>query len=147
MNRGARRPLHARAGLSYRPRPMSSLAGTLDALTERFTELHTRKEDLFWSTKMGLTDDPAAAQRSHGEAEIAMNRFLQDPVRLGELRDFARRLANDLRGDERVITGEIAMLGALRVRNLHRTTRVGAQFTRGDKGVDRVSNKSGEVVS
>lgn len=65
---------------------MSNLNTTLDALTARFNELHTPKEDLFWAAKMGLTDDPAATQRRHAEAEIAMNRFLQDPQRLGELR-------------------------------------------------------------
>jgi hypothetical protein len=90
---------------------MSSLAATLDALTERFTELHTRKEDLFWASKMGLTDDPAATQRGLAEAEIAMNRFLQDPVRLGDLRDFERR--NEGTAQERtVLGGWIALFAA-----------------------------------
>jgi hypothetical protein len=65
---------------------MSTLAATLDALQETYLSLHTPKEDLFWAAKMGLTDDPGAAQRAHSEAEIAMNRFLQDPARLAALR-------------------------------------------------------------
>ena len=90
---------------------MSSLAATLDALTERYTELHTRKEDLFWSSKMGLTDDPAATQRGLGEAEIAMNRFLQDPARLGELRDFERR-GEGTEKERAVLHGWISLFAA-----------------------------------
>ncbi len=90
---------------------MSSLAATLDALTERFNELHTRKEDLFWTSKMGLSDDPAATQRSLADAEIAMNRFLQDPARLGELRDFERRNEGDER-QRRVLAGWVALFAA-----------------------------------
>ena len=90
---------------------MSSLAATLAALTERFTELHTRKEDLFWSSKMGLSDDPAATQRALADAEIAMNRFLQDPSRLGDLRAFER--AGEGTSQERtVLGGWIALFAA-----------------------------------
>jgi hypothetical protein len=58
----------------------------LHDLRDRYLELHTRKEDLFWASKMGLTDDPDATGRAFAEAEIALNRFLQDPVRLRALR-------------------------------------------------------------
>ncbi|MEZ4405101.1 MAG: M3 family metallopeptidase [Polyangiales bacterium] len=68
-----------------------TLATTLDALKDQFTELHTRKEDFFWAAKMGLTDDPAATQKSLSEAEVAMNRFLQDPARIAALREYEAR--------------------------------------------------------
>ncbi len=90
---------------------MRSLAATLDALTDTFNELHTAKEDLFWTTKMGLADDLPAARRAHADAEIAMNRFLQDPSRLGELRDFER--AGEGTAQQRaVLQGWIALFSA-----------------------------------
>jgi len=90
---------------------MTSLAATLDALKDTFTELHTRKEDLFWTSKMGLSDDAARTQREHGDAEIAMNRFLQDPARLTALRDFERQGKGS--ADERkILGGWIALFAA-----------------------------------
>ena len=68
--------------------PMTtSLASTLRSLQEEFLQLHTTKEDLFWSAKMGIADDPEAAQKALSAAEIGMNRFLQDPTALRRLRD------------------------------------------------------------
>jgi hypothetical protein len=90
---------------------MTTLAATLDALKDTFTELHTRKEDLFWAAKMGLTDDAARTQRDHGEAEIAMNRFLQDPQRLATLRDFERQ-GDGSAGERTVLGGWIALFAA-----------------------------------
>ncbi|MFO0602031.1 MAG: M3 family metallopeptidase [Polyangiales bacterium] len=90
---------------------MTTLPATLDALKDTFTELHTRKEDLFWAAKMGLTDDPARTQREHGEAEIAMNRFLQDPQRLATLRDFERR-GEGTAAERHVLAGWVALFAA-----------------------------------
>lgn len=90
---------------------MTTLPATLDALKDTFTQLHTRKEDLFWVAKMGLSDDAARTQREHGEAEIAMNRFLQDPQRLAALRDFERR-GEGTAAERRVLAGWIALFAA-----------------------------------
>ncbi|MBN1238412.1 MAG: peptidase M3 [Gammaproteobacteria bacterium] len=89
----------------------ATLAGTLDQLKQHYVELHTRKEDLFWITKMGLADDMAAARRAMAEAEIAWNRFLQEPARLAALRELEARGAGDAR-DVRVLRGWIRMLAA-----------------------------------
>ncbi|MEZ4393861.1 MAG: M3 family metallopeptidase [Polyangiales bacterium] len=89
---------------------MSTLAATLDGLQETFLSLHTPKEDLFWSAKMGLTDDPAAAQRAHSESEIAMNRFLQDPARLAALR--AIPAGEGTPAQRKVLEGWIALFSA-----------------------------------
>ena len=68
---------------------MSRISTILHDLKEHYVDLHGRKEDLFWITKMGLADDPARAQRDLAEAEIALGRFLQDPERLAGLRALA----------------------------------------------------------
>ena len=88
-----------------------TLATHLRDLREEYLDLHTRKEDLFWQAKMGLSDDAEAAQEALGRAEIAVNRFLQSPERLKALRGFERD--NDGTDEERhVLRGWIAMLGA-----------------------------------
>ncbi|MBI5512153.1 MAG: peptidase M3 [Deltaproteobacteria bacterium] len=90
---------------------MASLESVLDALKDRYTELHSHKEDLFWASKMGLTEDPGATRRALAEAEIACNRFLQDPERLRLLRDLeARREGSS--AQQHVLRGWIAMLRA-----------------------------------
>lgn len=58
----------------------------LDELNATYERLHTAKEDAFWEAKMGLGDDPDAAQRALDEREIALSGFLQDPERLGRVR-------------------------------------------------------------
>ena len=91
---------------------MSALAATLAQLTDHYVELHRRKEDLFWVTKMGLADDIAAARSAMADAEIEWNRFLQDPAKLASLRALETRLG---RGDARqagVLRGWIRMLAA-----------------------------------
>jgi hypothetical protein len=90
---------------------MTSLAPLLDDLARRFTELHGSKEDLFWITKMGLASDGAEARRRMAAAEIAYNRFLQDPARLRELRGHAEA-ARDASDEARVLSGWIATFAA-----------------------------------
>jgi len=90
---------------------MPTLAATLDALTAEFTALHTHKEDLFWSAKMGLTADPVTAQKALSEAEVAANRFLQDPARLAVLRDFASR-REGTEAEQKKLGGWIALFAA-----------------------------------
>jgi hypothetical protein len=90
---------------------MASLASVLDDLKDRYTALHSHKEDLFWASKMGLTDDPSATRRALAEAEIACNRFLQDPARLLVLREFEAR-GEGTEGERRVLRGWVAMLRA-----------------------------------
>jgi Zn-dependent oligopeptidase len=90
---------------------MTSLAPLLDELKERFIQLHGTKEDLFWVTKMGLAEDPAAERRRMAAAEIAYNQFLQDPQRLRDL----RRRAQDTTvpaDQRRILEGWIATFAA-----------------------------------
>lgn len=65
---------------------MTELAAHLADLRQRFLALHTRKEDLFWTVKMGLSTDPAAEHAAQGEADLAYQSFIQDPERLTTLR-------------------------------------------------------------
>lgn len=90
---------------------MSALATVLGELKDEYLELHTRKEDLFWVTKMGLADDPDAAQRKMSEAEMALNGFLQDPARLARLREVEAG-GQGTESDRRTLRGWIDMFGA-----------------------------------
>ena len=91
---------------------MASIRDTLEQLKSEYVELHTRKEDLFWVTKMGLADDMPAARKAMAEAEIAWNRFLQDPARLESLRELAARPNGMTPEERRTLDGWIATLSA-----------------------------------
>ena len=54
----------------------------LDDLNHAYERVHTAKEDAFWVALMGLDPDTDAARQRKQEAEVAWNRFLQDPDRL-----------------------------------------------------------------
>lgn len=54
----------------------------LERLNTEYLQRHQAKEDLFWSSYMGLTGTPEATRSSLGEAEVELNRWLQDPERL-----------------------------------------------------------------
>lgn len=58
----------------------------LVTLRNDYLALHTAKEDLFWQVKMGLADDPSAAADAQAKADLAYNAFLQEPIRINELR-------------------------------------------------------------
>lgn len=89
----------------------TSLDSTLRALKEDFLRLHTTKEDLFWSAKMGLADDADAAQKALSAAEVAMNRFLQDPAPLGRLRAL-KDAGQGTASQRKVLDGWIALFAA-----------------------------------
>jgi hypothetical protein len=58
----------------------------IDQLNQEYETLHTQKEDAFWASYMGLTEDPDHARQELSQAEIRQNRWLQDPERLREVR-------------------------------------------------------------
>ena len=90
---------------------MNSLAGTLRDLRDRYLALHEAKEDLFWTSKMGLSADVDGTSHAAAEAEIALNRFLQDPGTLSRLR--ALEPATDASDAERrTLRGWIALFAA-----------------------------------
>lgn len=92
--------------------PMTtSLPSTLRSLQDEFLQLHTTKEDLFWSVKMGVADDPEAAQKALSAAEIGMNRFLQDPTALRRLRDL-QATREGTPQQQHVLEGWIALFAA-----------------------------------
>ncbi len=66
---------------------MSPLSNYIDQLNSEFLQLFTKKENSFWESKMGLSDDPAASQQRTADAEIAVNTFSQDASKLKYLRD------------------------------------------------------------
>jgi len=90
---------------------MTSLAATLRDLRDRYIALHESKEDLFWSAKMGLAADVEATSRAAAEAEIALNRFLQDPEMLSRLRKTATDGSGDA-SERRTLQGWVAMFAA-----------------------------------
>ena len=91
---------------------MTRLQSTLQELKDQYCALHTRKEDLFWATKMGIADDPARARRDMADAEKAWNRFLQEPARLAALREIEQRDEPGPDDARRALQGWIAMLSA-----------------------------------
>lgn len=68
-------------------------------LNERYLALHRKKEDLFWTTKMGLSDDPETEQKRLDSAEVELQRFTQDSAPLEKLRSLR---TTDLPKDELV---------------------------------------------
>ena len=82
-----------------------ALQAELDDLADEYLELHQRKENLFWATKMGLSDDHDGFQR----AEVAWRQFLGDVNRLSRLRDLRERADVDQR-QIAIIDGWIEML-------------------------------------
>lgn len=90
---------------------MNDLQAALVELKEEFLERHGRKEDCFWVARMGLSDDPEGAQRELAEAEIALNRFLQDPERLRRLREL-EATGQGTEEERRTLRGWIALFAA-----------------------------------
>lgn len=68
---------------------MTDLATHLSDLRAEFLALHTAKEDLFWSVKMGLSSDAADPHGALGRADQAYQAFIQDPSRLVALKHLA----------------------------------------------------------
>ncbi len=60
-------------------------------LNRSYAALHAAKEELFWSTKMGVSVDYAA----FNDAENALQAFRQDAARLGQLRELLAEAATD----------------------------------------------------
>ena len=69
----------------------------IDQLNRDYETLHTEKEDAFWASYMGLSDNPDEARQTLSDAEIKQNRWLQDPDRLIEIRDRIEALGLDQR--------------------------------------------------
>jgi hypothetical protein len=86
---------------------MPSVSEALDQVARDYLDLHTRREDLFWVTKMGIT---GASRRDALEAENAWKAFLQSPDRLADLRRLEAQAASD--DQRRVARGWVAMLSA-----------------------------------
>src|SRR5690606_13923124 len=64
---------------------MSHLTSPLADLRSSYLDLHTKKEVLFWQARMGLSDDAGQAASALANAEVELNRILQDPKRLEAL--------------------------------------------------------------
>jgi len=58
----------------------------VDRTNREYVALHTAKEDAFWRAYMGLGDDPVADRAALDEREISLQRWLQDPAKLAEVR-------------------------------------------------------------
>src|SRR4051812_2913018 len=89
---------------------MAEVSELLDQLSNEFLTVHTRKEDIFWETKMGLGQDPQESQRRLSKAEIEVNHFIQDASRIKVLREMEPAVKSD---DElKALRGWIHMFSA-----------------------------------
>jgi oligoendopeptidase F len=66
---------------------------------ESYLRLHVPKEDLFWSTYMGIADESAALAK----AEVALKNYVSDPAQLPKIRDAVSKASND--EERKVLTG------------------------------------------
>ncbi len=82
----------------------------LREIEEKFLQLHQKKEDLFWQVKMDLAEDRERARKALAEAEIEMNRFLQDPSNLQKLRELQKENLSET--DRLILDGWIAVFEA-----------------------------------
>ena len=96
---------------------MTSPAAFLDDLNHAYEQVHTAKEDAFWAGMMGLGGDAGASQKEREEREIAWNRFLQDPERLGAAEQ-ALATAEAEGADETTLVGLRGWVTTLRAHGL-----------------------------
>src|SRR4051812_23926104 len=89
---------------------MAEVSQILDQLTDEFLTVHTRKEDLFWETKMGLGQDPKASQNKLSQAEIAAQQFIHDATKLKTLREIEPKATS--KDDIHAVKGWINMFSA-----------------------------------
>ncbi len=76
---------------------MSETRAFFQQLNQDYLRVHRTKEDLFWDTYMGISDDHAG----FAKAEQAFKAFLSDATRLGEVRAHLARLEREPANDER----------------------------------------------
>ena len=67
------------------------------ALNHEYAAVHKAKEDLFWATYMGISDDHAGFAR----AENAFKDFIADPEKLAATREHLQRVTAQPVGPER----------------------------------------------
>ncbi len=91
-------------------RPMNQLSSLLHEIQTTFLELHTAKEDLFWSVKMGLKEAQGDGPKKLSEAEIQLNRFLQNPENLRRLRELEDEATTE--EQQSILEGWISMFAA-----------------------------------
>lgn len=77
--------------------PLAASRRFFDALNLEYVAVHKTKEDLFWSTYMGITHDDAA----FAKAEQAYKDFISDPAKLTETREHVSTVASVSPGAER----------------------------------------------
>ncbi|MBI2388193.1 MAG: peptidase M3 [Deltaproteobacteria bacterium] len=70
---------------------MDSIDRAIVDLNREYAALHTEKEELFWTTKMGITREYAA----FNDAENALQAFRQDAARLSRVRALAAEAKTD----------------------------------------------------
>src|SRR5947209_3005405 len=91
---------------------MAELQEQLQALTDEFLRVHTRKEDLFWETKMGLSDDALTSQRKLSAAEIEAQQFIQNPDMLEHLKQLRSKFDAAQTDDRSALDGWIRLFSA-----------------------------------
>ena len=91
---------------------MPELTTELNKLTNEFLSVHTKKEDLFWETKMGLSKDANESQRKLSSAEIKVQHFMQNADLLKELRELSKTLQPKQKEETIALNGWIRFFSA-----------------------------------
>ncbi len=86
---------------------MAELQQELQQLANEFLRVHTKKEDLFWETKMGLSKDANASQKKLSAAEIEAQEFMQNPDMLKHLRELGAEIKSLGKDEEIALKGWI----------------------------------------
>lgn len=94
---------------------MQTLHPFLQEIQETFLQLHTEKEQWFWRVKMGLSVAKDGGNDKLAQAEIQLNRFLQSPERLAQLRALEHQVSSAQ--EQHILQGWIAMFAANVIEN------------------------------
>src|SRR5512145_2072359 len=70
---------------------MNDAQAFFEQLNQDYLQVHRTKEDLFWDTYMGISDDHEGFAR----AEQAFKAFISDPVRLDQVRTHLEALGRE----------------------------------------------------
>ncbi|UTV29417.1 M3 family metallopeptidase [Photobacterium atrarenae] len=72
----------------------------LNSLNHRYLAIHRNKEDFFWETYMGISDD----HEGSAQAETAWNQFLSEPANIAEVRQQIEAAQTQPDSDEKTQT-------------------------------------------
>ncbi len=70
---------------------MTNALNYFNDLNKDYLHVHKTKEDLFWSTYMGTSED----HKGFASAETSFKKFVSNPDRISEIKDLINQLASE----------------------------------------------------